>query len=155
VRWNAALEVPLKSGDHPAGKEGDTMPELTIGQVAHEAKLATSAIRYYEKAGLLPKPPRRSGQRRYDRTILGRLALIRIALDAGFTVRETRTFLTGFDVTTKPSARWRSLASRKLEEVDAMMERAARMKVLLETGFRCGCPRIEDCERAIAAKRCG
>ena len=131
------------------------MPGLTIGQVAREAKLAASAIRYYENEGLLPRPPRQSGQRRYDREILGRLAVIRIALDAGFTIRETRTFLTGFDAATKPSARWRALAARKLVEVDAQMERANRMKNLLESGFRCGCPRIEDCERAIAAKTCG
>ena len=131
------------------------MPGLTIGQVAREAKLAASAIRYYENEGLLPRPPRQSGQRRYDREILGRLAVIRIALDAGFTIRETRMFLTGFDAATKPSARWRALAARKLVEVDAQMERANRMKALLESGFRCGCPRIEDCERAIAAKTCG
>jgi MerR family redox-sensitive transcriptional activator SoxR len=80
--------------------------------------------------------------------------VVRIALDAGFTIRETRTFLTGFDVSTKPSARWRALASRKLVEVDAQMERARRMKALLESSFRCGCPRIEDCERAIASKTC-
>ena len=131
------------------------MPGLTIGAIAREAKLATSAIRYYEKAGLLPKPPRQSGQRRYGRDILGRLALIRIALDAGFTIKETRTFFTGFDSASTPSARWRALASRKLIEVEAQMERTRRMKVLLESSFNCRCPRIEDCERAIAAKKCG
>jgi MerR family redox-sensitive transcriptional activator SoxR len=131
------------------------MPELTIGQIARHAKLATSAIRYYEKAGLLPKPRRQSGQRRYERETLGRLAMIRFALDAGFTIRETRTFLTGFDAAATPSARWRALAARKLIEVDAQMERARRMKKLLESGFNCSCPRIEDCERAIADKRCG
>ena len=131
------------------------MTGLTIGQVAREVRLATSAIRYYEKAGLLPKPPRQSGLRRYGREILGRLAVIRVALDAGFTIRETRTFLTGFDAATKPSARWHTLASRKLVEVDAQMERARLMKKLLETSFRCGCPRIEDCERAIVSKKCG
>ena len=131
------------------------MPGLTIGHVAREAKLTSSAIRYYEKSGLLPKPPRVSGQRRYGREILGRLAVIRIALDAGFTIRQTRTFLTGFDAATKPSARWHALASRRLSEIEAQMERARRMKALLETSFRCGCPRIEDCERAVAAKQCG
>lgn len=131
------------------------MRGLAIGEVARNAGLATSAVRYYEKAGLLPKPPRVSGQRRYDHEILGRLSLIRIALDAGFTVAEVRTFLTGFDAATRPSARWRALASRKLVEVEAQIERATRMKALLERGFRCECPRIEDCERKIASKSCG
>jgi MerR family redox-sensitive transcriptional activator SoxR len=131
------------------------MRGLSIGEVAREACLATSAIRYYERAGLLPKPPRQSGQRRYGPEVLDRLTLIRVALDAGFTIAETRTFLTGFSGATKPSARWRSLASRKLAEVDATIERAHRMKALLKRSFRCECPTIEDCERKIAAKSCG
>ena len=131
------------------------MTGLTIGAVAREARLAPSAIRYYEKEGLLPKPPRASGQRRYGREILGRLAVIRVALDAGFTIGETRTFLTGFDASTAPSTRWRALASRKLAEIEAQMERARRAKALLESSFNCRCPQIEDCERAFAAKKCG
>ena len=130
------------------------MRGLSIGEIAREAGLATSAIRYYEKSALLPKPPRLSGQRRYGRDVLVRLAIVRIALDAGFTIAETRTFLTGFNAATKPSARWRSLASRKLVEVDATIARAHRMKELLEKGFRCECPTIEDCEQKIAAKSC-
>jgi MerR family redox-sensitive transcriptional activator SoxR len=41
-------------------------PELTIGEVARRAGVATSSIRYYERIGLLPKPDRAQGQRRYD-----------------------------------------------------------------------------------------
>jgi len=130
------------------------MRGMAIGDVARKAGRSTSTIRYYEKAGLLPKPPRISGRRRYDPEILGRLAVIGIALEAGFTIAETRTFLTGFNVETRPSARWRVLASRKLAEVEVLMDRAKRMKALLESSFRCGCPRIEDCERAIASKSC-
>lgn len=130
------------------------MRGLSIGDVARKAGLATSAIRYYEKAGLLPKPPRASGQRRYDSQILGRLAVIRIALDAGFTVAETRTFLTGFAAETRPSSRWRALAARKLVELEAQIDRTQKMKAILESHFRCGCPTLEDCERAIASRSC-
>jgi MerR family transcriptional regulator, redox-sensitive transcriptional activator SoxR len=127
---------------------------LSIGDVAREAGLATSAIRFYEKSGLLPQPPRISGQRRYSPEIHQRIALIQIALDAGFSIVETRTFLTGFDAATKPSARWRSLATRKLAEVEASIERAQRMKLLLETRFQCECLTIQDCERRIASRSC-
>lgn len=130
------------------------MQGLSIGDVAREAGLATSAIRYYERSGLLPKPPRVSGQRRYGRDVLDRLGVIRIALDAGFTIAETHTFLTGFSAATKPSARWRALASRKLVEIEATIERTHRMKNLLERRFRCECLTIEDCERKIASKSC-
>jgi MerR family redox-sensitive transcriptional activator SoxR len=123
------------------------MRELSIGEVAREAGIAASTLRYYEKAGLLPPPPRRGRQRRYSKAALGRIYLVRLALDAGFTIRETRTFLSGFSAQTPPAARWRALATRKLQEVDALMQRAQRMKALLESSFQCRCPSLEDCEK--------
>ncbi len=130
------------------------MRELSIGEVAAQAGLSASALRYYERAGLLPAPPRRSRQRRYTEAVFGRICLIRLALESGFTIGETRLFLTGFSEQTPPAARWRTLAERKLQEVDALMDRARRMKLLLESSFQCRCPRLEDCEKFLrAAKR--
>ena len=80
-----------------------------------------------------------------------REALIQLAREAGFTISETRTFLSGFSQATTPAARWRALAERKLAELEAQSQRIERMKSLLESSFHCGCLRIEDCERAIAA----
>ena len=124
---------------------------MPIGAVARAAGLAPSAIRYYEKAGLLPKPGRQSGQRRYGAETAARLKIIQLAREAGFTIAETRTFLAGFAPATTPAARWRALAGRKLAELEAQSQRIARMKRLLESSFHCGCLRIEDCERVIAA----
>jgi DNA-binding transcriptional MerR regulator len=129
------------------------MRELSIGAVARASGVAASALRYYERAGLLPAPPRRSGQRRYGERVFGRIALIRLALAAGFTVSETRLFVSGFSPDTPPAARWRLLAARKLEELKAQMQRTRRMKSLLETSFRCRCPRLEDCERFLEVRR--
>jgi MerR family redox-sensitive transcriptional activator SoxR len=129
------------------------MRELSIGEVAREAGVTASALRYYERAGLLPPPARRSRQRRYTTDVFGRIYLIQLALAAGFTIRETRTFLSGFSAQTPPAARWRALAARKLTEVDALMERAQRMKLLLESSFQCSCPRLEDCQRFLRAAK--
>lgn len=123
---------------------------MPIGAVARAAGLAPSAVRYYEKAGLLPRPARQSGQRRYGAEAAARLRIIQLARDAGFTIAETRTFLSGFSLGTTPAARWRALAGRKLAELEAQSRRIERMKTLLESSFHCGCLRIEDCERAIA-----
>jgi len=127
---------------------------MLIGDVARAAGLAPSAIRYYEKAGLLPKPGRQSGRRRYGAETAARLKIIQLARDAGFTIAETRTFLSGFSQATTPAARWRALAERKLAELETRSQRIAHMKRLLESSFHCGCLRIEDCERAIAAAQC-
>jgi MerR family transcriptional regulator, redox-sensitive transcriptional activator SoxR len=127
------------------------MPGMSIGSVARATGLAPSAIRYYEKAGLVPKPSRLSGQRRYGLEAVARLRIVQLAREAGFTIAETKTFLSGFSASTPPAARWRALAERKRAEIDAQMERFARMKRLLDSSFHCGCLRIDDCERAILA----
>jgi MerR family redox-sensitive transcriptional activator SoxR len=124
---------------------------LSIGEVARLAGIRASAIRYYESAGLLPVPPRASGQRRYEPRVVDRLALIRFAQDAGFTVAEIRTLFEGFDEATPMSERWQALARQKMEEADALIARAQHMKALLSQALSCGCLRLEDCASHIGA----
>jgi MerR family redox-sensitive transcriptional activator SoxR len=124
---------------------------LSIGEVALRAGLNPSAIRYYERIGLLPDAERVSGQRRYDDSVLGRLAVIEFAQRAGFTLAETRTLLSGFSAKVPPSARWRSLAQRKLPEVEALIARANGMKRLLEEGLECECLSLDECGPLLAA----
>jgi MerR family redox-sensitive transcriptional activator SoxR len=125
--------------------------DLSIGEVARRAQLNQSAIRYYESIGLLPDPQRVGGQRRYGESVLTRLAVIELAQRAGFTLAETRTLLNGFSATVPPSARWRSLAHRKLPEVEALIARATGMKRLLEEGLECECLTLAECELLLPA----
>jgi MerR family transcriptional regulator, redox-sensitive transcriptional activator SoxR len=122
---------------------------MSIGQVASRAGVRPSALRYYESVGLLPPPERKNGRRRYDgevqREVLDRLAVVRVAQQAGFTISEIRMLLDGFTEDTPPSERWRVLAQAKLPEVEALVERALGMKDLLERGLRCECLRLEEC----------
>jgi MerR family transcriptional regulator, redox-sensitive transcriptional activator SoxR len=122
---------------------------MSIGQVAKACGLAPSAIRYYEKAGLLPKAMRVSRQRRYGSEVIGRIRLLQFAREAGFSIAETRTFVAGFSAATPPAVRWRALAKRKLGEIEEQVRQLERMKVLLESGFRCQCLSVEDCARVI------
>jgi DNA-binding transcriptional MerR regulator len=85
-------------------------PELTIGEVARRAGMATSSIRYYERVGLLPKPDRLGGQRRYDPDVLGRLGFIGVAQRAGFKLREIEQLIDSADGLGPPM---RSLSSQK------------------------------------------
>jgi MerR family transcriptional regulator, redox-sensitive transcriptional activator SoxR len=132
------------------------MSGLMIGAVARQAGVAPSALRYYEKAGLLPSPARSSKRRQYDQGVLGRLRIILLARDAGFSISETRTFLNGFPVGTRPALRWRAMAKRKMAELDNLSARLSQMRSILEASFHCNCQRLEDCERLVAAKTyCG
>ena len=125
------------------------MESMSIGEVARNTGVRPSALRYYEGVGLLPLPERANGRRRYDgellSEVLDRLAVVRVAKQAGFTISEIRTLLDGFSEDTPPSERWRILARDKLPEVEALLERALSMKDLLERGLRCECLRLEEC----------
>jgi MerR family transcriptional regulator, redox-sensitive transcriptional activator SoxR len=121
------------------------MAALTISEVARQAGIRASAIRYYESVGLLPPPQRVSGQRRYHTDILRRLAFIQAAQAVGFSVAEMQTLLQELGGNVPLSTRWQSLAQQKLTEVNALILRAQSMKCMLEQGLHCGCPDLEQC----------
>lgn len=128
---------------------------LTIGEVSRRTGLRPSAIRYYEKAGLLPRPARVSGRRQYDADIFEWLSLIALAREAGFTMAEIKRLVKDFKPGTAPAARWRELATRKLDEIDAMVARAERMRAVLRVALDCGCFRLEDCSALLAMTPAG
>ena len=76
------------------------MESMSIGEVDQRVGVRPSALRYYEGVRLLPPPERENGRRRYDgevlREALDRLAVVRVAQQAGFTLSEIRTLLGGF-----------------------------------------------------------
>src|SRR5215207_1484397 len=120
-------------------------PELTIGEVARRAGVATSSIRYYESIGLLPQPERLHGQRRYRSDVLGRLAFIAVAQSAGFKLDEIKELVEGVDGGDGMGGQMRSLSSRKLGEVEALLERTRAMKGWLEVAKECGCETPDEC----------
>jgi MerR family redox-sensitive transcriptional activator SoxR len=81
-----------------------------------------------------------------------RIALIQFAQRAGFTVAEIRTLFEGFEEETPASERWQILAQQKLDEVNALIDRAERMKVVLAQALACGCLRLDDCASAIRVR---
>jgi MerR family redox-sensitive transcriptional activator SoxR len=119
---------------------------MTIGEVAKQSGLRTSAIRYYERVGLLPKPARSGGQRRYDHRILRRLAVLVRAKNCGFTLDEVRQL---FSEPGSPSERWQQAAKTKIVELDALLDRIRRMKSLIVR--RCQCADFDECGRRMMA----
>jgi MerR family transcriptional regulator, redox-sensitive transcriptional activator SoxR len=120
-------------------------PDLTIGEVARRAGVATSLIRYYERIGLLPKPDRAQGQRRYDTEVLGKLGFIGVAQSAGFKLRGIKQLIDGVDGANGLGDQMRSLSTQKLDEVEALLERTKAMKGWLEVAQQCGCATPADC----------
>jgi len=121
------------------------MDEYTIGEVARQAGVRPSAIRFYESIGVLPSPGRVNGRRRYDAEVLSALTIIQVAQRAGFSMAEIKTLFTGFAPGTPASERWHALAGRKLEEVTAQIEQLQAMQKLLEKALQCGCVELDEC----------
>jgi MerR family redox-sensitive transcriptional activator SoxR len=118
-------------------------PRMRIGDVAKRAGVRVSLIRYYEELGLLSPAERVSGQRRFDETVLRRLAVIDVAQRAGLSLDEIRELV---DHGNDPmSERLRALAERRLPEIDALIECAQRVRSWLSDASSCGCERLDDC----------
>jgi MerR family transcriptional regulator, redox-sensitive transcriptional activator SoxR len=118
---------------------------LTIGQVAQQVGVKTSAIRYYEAVGVLPEPERRGGQRRYTDETIQRLHVIDIAKRAGFSLDEAKMLLATTDGGAPAYAQLRELAMRKLPEVDALIARATAVREWLNTATGCNCETLDVC----------
>jgi len=120
---------------------------MSISEIGRKVGLRTSAIRYYEQIGILEPARRVSGQKRYDETVLYRLAVIRRAQEVGFTLDEIRQLFFGFAQSTPISQRWKKIAERKMVELDARLEQIQSMRKLLK--------KLETCCECETVERCG
>lgn len=118
---------------------------LSIGEVAREANVSVSAIRFYERNGLLPEAERVGGKRRFGVDVVRRLGVIDIAKQAGFSLDEVRALLDSIDEGAPAHEELRALATRKLPEMDTLIERARAMRDWLAVASDCGCESLEDC----------
>ncbi len=118
---------------------------MKIGELARRTGLNASAIRYYEKQGILAPSDRTSGQRLYPGDAVHRVLLIRYASGMGFTLSEIKLFLSGLRDGAPVGFRWRKLARRKIKEVDETIQRSQRLKSLLEHLVRCHCASLQVC----------
>lgn len=105
---------------------------LTIGEVAARAGVATSAVRYYERRGLLEADERRSGQRRFREPTLRRLVFIGMLQDAGLSLDDIEVILGASTVD-----EWKAVARERLAALDAEIERLQRARAYLDGALLC------------------
>jgi MerR family redox-sensitive transcriptional activator SoxR len=124
------------------------MPEdasLTISQLARRFGLNASAIRYYERVGVLPAADRVNGQRRYGPEAVKRLGVLEVAKRAGFTLDEAKLLLQRTDAGDPAFAALRDLAARKLPEVEALIARAQEVRDWMVVASDCSCTSLDVC----------
>jgi MerR family copper efflux transcriptional regulator len=106
---------------------------LTIGGVAKGDEVGVETVRFYEREGLIPEPPRRrSGYRQYPADTVRRVRFIRRAKELGFTLKEISELLSLRVDPRTTCAEVRALARTKIEDVDQRIHELERMKAVLE-----------------------
>lgn len=120
---------------------------LTIGQLSARARVNLETVRYYEKIGLLPAPPRtEGGHRLYNEQHLRRLSFVRRARELGFTLDEIRALLRLSEESERSCAKARDVAEKHLTDVRAKIADLRRMeRVLTRTVSRCADGERPDC----------
>jgi MerR family transcriptional regulator, redox-sensitive transcriptional activator SoxR len=142
------LDVVIRSEGTTSSQlevKGDILKTLTIGQVAELAGVRTSTLRYYESIGLLPEPIRKSGQRRYEESILQKLAIIRTAQAAGFSLDELRILFSEIMDSPTPEAKWHILIERKMTELNTLLQNVIKTKALLQEIMECDGSELAEC----------
>jgi MerR family redox-sensitive transcriptional activator SoxR len=119
---------------------------LTMGDFAARSGVAPSALRFYEKEGLIRSSRTGGNQRRYERSELRRVAFIKIAQQVGVSLEEIREALAGLPENRTPTkADWARLSARwrhRLEERITLME---RLRDQLTGCIGCGCLSLQRC----------
>ena len=119
---------------------------LPIGEVAHRAGLAPSALRYYERVGLIHSARTSGGQRRYARSTLRRLAFIRAAQNVGLSLDEIRAALATLpDARTPTVADWGRLSRTWRARLDAQIDGLTALRDGLSSCIGCGCLSLRTC----------
>lgn len=137
------VEVKFKSS------YGDGMPNsavLTVAEVAQRSGFAPSALRYYEREGLVTATRTGGNQRRYDRIVLRRLAFIRAARNVGLSLDEVRDELAQLPADRAPTTAdwrrishdWRVRLNEKIAAIEALRDR-------LDSCIGCGCLSLKAC----------
>ncbi len=123
---------------------------ISIGELSRQTGCNIETIRYYERIGLIPAPPRRGRYRRYALDDVGRLGFVRRARELGFTLDEVRTLLKLAAGGQSSCAEARDLATSHLSDVHARIADLKRMERVLrdavracDAGNNTGCPLID------------
>ena len=121
--------------------------ELTIGEVAERSGVASSALRFYEKHGLITAQRTSGNQRRYERAVLRRIALIQAGRAAGIPLERIRSALATLPADRTPTRRdWERLSRGWRNEVDQRIAMLQALRNRLSTCIGCGCLSIDACE---------
>jgi len=119
---------------------------LTVGEIARRSGFAGSAVRYYERLGLLTATRTAGGQRRFERSMLRRLAFIRAARNVGLSLGEVAQALDTLPAGRAPTrADWTRLSRGWRQRLDDQIGALVALRDGLDTCIGCGCLSLQRC----------
>ncbi len=123
-----------------------TTDHLTVSDVAERSGFAPSALRFYEREGLIHATRTTGNQRRYQRSVLRRLAFIRAARNIGLTLDEVAAALATLpDSRTPTKADWTRLSRSWRSRLDAQIAALEKLRDGLDSCIGCGCLSLQRC----------
>lgn len=120
--------------------------DLSVGEVAARAGVPVSTLHFYESKGLIRSTRTRGNQRRYPRSVLRRVAIIKVAQRTGIPLREIREALSLLPQECTPTTEdWRRLSERWRTNLDARITMLTRLRDQLDGCIGCGCLSMSAC----------
>lgn len=139
---------PVVTTGSRVGMETAKKP-FSVGQMAEQTGCKVETVRYYEKEGLMPQPPRtEGGHRQYDRNHLKRLYFIRRSRELGFSIEQVRELLQYVDEPDHSCGEVRAMTVKQAREVQGKIDDLKRLqKALNDMSAKCSSRTfsIEDC----------
>ena len=122
---------------------------INISEVARRTGVAASALRFYEERGLIASERRGSGQRRYTRAVLRRIAFIVFAQKVGLSLEEIGAELAMLPADRAPNrVDWSRLSGGWSRRIDQRIAELERLKAGLTECIGCGCLSLDRCRLA-------
>ncbi|MBP0578546.1 redox-sensitive transcriptional activator SoxR [Labrys sp. LIt4] len=122
------------------------MVEMSVGDLAHRSGVSVTALHFYERKGLIRSRRSQGNQRRYDRAVLRRVALIKVAQELGFSLAEIGARLAELPDDRPPSrSDWEMLATHWAGELDHRIALMQNLRSELTGCIGCGCLSMERC----------
>ncbi|WP_416795464.1 redox-sensitive transcriptional activator SoxR [Ciceribacter azotifigens] len=131
-----------------AKKSYPEMPrrELSVGEVAERSGVAVSTLHFYEAKGLIHSNRNRGNQRRYPRSVLRRVAVIKVAQKTGIPLAEIGEALSVLPHDRPLTADdWRRLSERWRDALDRRIDQLQSLRDHLTGCIGCGCLSMSDC----------
>ena len=119
---------------------------LTVGEVARRSGVAVSAVHFYERKGLIAGWRSGGNQRRYDRSALRRIAIIKVAQQLGIPLAEiSRRFAALPADRTPGQSDWARIAAQWRDDLDRRVQQLTLLRDRLDGCIGCGCLSLDRC----------